>query len=104
MQMAQRDYNDLIARLGKGFMEKSFDIVVSYQEEGMPLVTNTIRGCRIKKSDGGSAAGNDANMVGVDLDPWYILWNGVEPLSSMLKGLADADRRRDARRAAEQAR
>jgi hypothetical protein len=91
IQMAQQDHAELIQHLGEGFLEKSFDVVISYQEEGMPLIVNTIRGCRIKKNDGGSSAGSDANMVGIDLHPFYILWNGIGPLSNMLRGLDHDD-------------
>lgn len=78
--LAQSDHLELIQRLGGGFFRKSFVIVISYQEEGMPLIVNTLKGCRIKKNDGGSSQGSDANMVTLDLAIQEILWNGISPI------------------------
>jgi hypothetical protein len=80
--LAQSDHQELIQRLGGGFFRKSFVIVISYQEEGMPLVVNTLKGCRITKNDGGSSQGSDANMVTLNLAIHEILWNGVSPIFS----------------------
>lgn len=77
--------NLIQAALGKGFMAVPFDIVAGYKDDGMPLIVDTIRGCRIKKNDT-SSSGSDPNELTFDLHPMYILWNGVNPFPGLLLG------------------
>lgn len=76
---------ELVTKLGNGFMVKPFDLVVSYAADGLPLVTDIVRGCRIKKNDR-SSEGTDAIEMPMDLHPMSIKWNGLDPIPNMLKG------------------
>lgn len=58
-----------------------FDVQVQYAESGAPVVTDSLRGCRIYKAPRTAAVGPDAIMVEVDLAPLLILLNG-QPMSS----------------------
>lgn len=84
--MAREDFLELITDLGDGFMSKAFDIIVSYAEEGMPYITDTIRGCRITQSSYSSSAGSDPISVEVTVHPMMILHNGQAPFRGALLG------------------
>lgn len=75
-------------KLGPGYKEVSFDIVVSYTEDGFDTITDTIVGCRIKKDQGGGQDGTDALTVPWDLDVMNILWDGVSSIKKTLEQLA----------------
>lgn len=75
-------------KLGAGYKEVSFDITVSYVEDGFDTITDTIVGCRIKKDQGGGSSGADALTVSWDLDVMQILWDGVDSLKKTLSQAA----------------
>lgn len=80
--MAKQDFELLkaaLAGLGQGgFGEAVFLITVSYRVFGLPLITDTIEGCRIKHNENAHSSGNtDALLTKCDLSVFRIGWNGV---------------------------
>jgi hypothetical protein len=84
IEMLLAEYYLLIARLGKGFALKRFTITVCYEAPGMPLVTDKIYGCRIKKPSHDNARGSDALVKKIDLMPLFITENGWSPIPKPL--------------------
>lgn len=80
----RHEYDALVRELGPGYLAIPFDIVVSYRELGMPLVTDTICAARLKTNDTGSS-GEDPTEVSCDLHVMGILFNGVVPYPGFLK-------------------
>lgn len=78
------EYEELKGSLGDGYLEKSFSIVAQYSEEGQPVVTDELLGCRIKSPDKSFQSGSDALTVKLDLDVMLIIENGVKPLTNTL--------------------
>ncbi len=58
-----------------------FDVQVQFAEAGGPVITDSLRGCRIYKVTQTMAVGPDAIMVEIDLRPLQSLRNG-QPMSS----------------------
>jgi hypothetical protein len=79
LELSREEWEILRAKFGDGFMLRSFDIQVSYSEDNMPLITDEVVGCRIKKVDYSNSQGPDASMVKLDLDVTYIKHNGSVP-------------------------
>lgn len=75
-------------KLGPGYKEIPFDIVVAYVEDGADTITDTIVGARITKDEGGGQDGPDGLSVPWDLDVMDILWDGVSSLKKTLEKLA----------------
>lgn len=70
----------------QGFMEVSFDITISRWEQGAPINTSKLVGCRIKKVDHQASEGGDALVVSFDLDVMRITENNLEPhLKSLVR-------------------
>lgn len=86
MEMYKEEATNLIVGLGPGYMEVVFDIVVNYSE-GLNIVTDTIKGCRIKKVSDSHSQGTDAITTKLDLDVMSILFNGIKPMKDMLNGI-----------------
>jgi hypothetical protein len=66
----------------RGFMEVSFELVVSFAEAGQ-LHTDQITGCRIMKVSKAFKVGSEPLQVTLDLDVIAILENGLPPISQM---------------------
>ncbi len=84
LELYLEEYNQLIAELGAdgtGFLEKSFNIVVSYSEPNSAIITDKLIGCRLKGGDKGFSQGTDALTVKCDLSIMYIVENGLNPIS-----------------------
>lgn len=71
---------ELIAALGDGYLERSFDIVVHYAEAGSPMVTDTLIGCRIVDDGNSHKEGNDALTQKLELSIMRVDMNGVKPV------------------------
>lgn len=78
------EWEEFRRRLGSGFMEAVFDVVVNYRPPGSPMATDTLVGCRIKKVEKSSSAGSDPIAVKLELHIMRINWNGLDPLKKML--------------------
>lgn len=75
--LSKQDADQLIKDIGPGFKVKSFPVIVNYSEAGMPMITDTLVGCRITKTEA-SSSGTDATMIKFSLHIMNILWNGVD--------------------------
>lgn len=73
--------NAFIKRLGRGFMNKSFPITVSYAEnaEGA-VITDRLVGCMITNHEDSPKQGNEALMVKFDIHIMRITYDGVDPI------------------------
>lgn len=78
------EWKEILDALGHGYMEKTFDITVSYAEEGRPTVTDKLRGCRIKRVEESHSQGTDGLTVKLDLHVLWIEYGGKRPLRKML--------------------
>lgn len=79
-------YDEIVALLGTGFGTVPFDLVVQFSSPGVPLTTDTLRGCRITGPSADNKDGEDASMIKLELMPMYLLWNGVSILPNLLEG------------------
>jgi len=79
----RREFDELVQKLGEGYMEIVFPITVSYANDGQPLVTDTIVGCTITEDDHSNSSGTDPTEVKITFDPMYILVNGVAPIKGL---------------------
>jgi hypothetical protein len=83
--MYKSEFDEMVALLGPGYMEKYFDLSVTYAEAGSPTTTDSIVACRIKKVSNAHSEGGEPLAVKVDLDPSHILRNGLHGLINPLK-------------------
>lgn len=60
-----------------GFMEKRFQISVSYAEIGSAIVTDILRACRVVKAGKAYSRGTEALFVTLDLHIMEVLENGL---------------------------
>src|SRR4051812_25063026 len=79
LTLYRQEFDELVARLGPGFMERSFPIAAMYADEGQPTVCDQLIGCRIKNVDKSSSEGSEALTVKLDLHIMLIRFNGVSP-------------------------
>ncbi len=71
------DFGELIATLGEGYGGVSFNIVVTYSNEGQNVTTVELIGCRITEHSGGSEAGGDPTMEEISIDIMEVKHNGL---------------------------
>lgn len=76
-------HDELIERFGDGYFEKRFNVTVNYAEEGQPVTTDRLVGCRLKASEKSGSQGTDGLEVTAPLHVTYITENGKKPLSNM---------------------
>lgn len=72
-------------RLGDGYMEKEIDIVVTYSDKDLPLVTDTLERCRITNIDDSHSQGPGALTEAWTFKPMTVLRNGKTPLENHLR-------------------
>ena len=72
---------------GKGYGDATFDVIVTYGENGFDTITDTIRGCNIDSTEAGVSQGPDALTRKIELSPLKILYNGLDDLTNPLVGL-----------------
>lgn len=83
LTMFKQEFQQLVALLGAGYMEVSFDTVVSFSEQGSAVITDVLSGCRIKKAEDSGSEGGDPLTVKVDLHVMALIRNGVPPLNPL---------------------
>lgn len=83
--MHQEGWDIFRNHLGNGFMEKSWTAIVNYADDGQPVTTDEVVGCRITNVEKGGSQGTDGNTVTLSLNILYIIEDGVEPLHKMRK-------------------
>ena len=84
-EIYKSEFQDFLDVLGDGYMEKSFDITVSYQEGTERVLTDKLVGCRIKKHADSPKQGSDPMTVKVDLHLHHIEMNGKKPTTDKLR-------------------
>lgn len=67
IEFGLHDGQQLLDDLGDGYGRISFQVLVQYAEEGMPVVTVELPVCRIKSVDNGATAGGDPTKIKFDL-------------------------------------
>ena len=78
VEMYRTEAQNLIEKIGDGFYEVAWDITVCYREPGLPIITDSIRGVRLKKTNADNSDGSDASSLKFDPDIILpILWNGI---------------------------
>jgi hypothetical protein len=82
IEIRKESFNNLIARLGEGFMESTFQVVVNYQDAGNPCTTDTLVACQIDECGDDHSDGTDDLVVPITLHIMDILWNGVAATKS----------------------
>lgn len=76
MTLYKLDADELLEALGDGFGEISFNIEVNFAEEGQPISSVEIIGCRITEVSESNKEGDEPTMTKFDLDVMDILFNG----------------------------
>jgi hypothetical protein len=78
-------WKEMLDKLGDGFMEKIFDIVVIYAEEkDAPLVEDKIKHCRISEIAQSPKEGDEPVKVKLTIDVMRIVYNDKEVLEKPL--------------------
>lgn len=81
MELFLEEANELLERLGNGFMERSFSGVVAYEEPGSGKIrTDELVGCRIKGTSDSHSQGTDGLTRKFDLSLQKVRYDGREPL------------------------
>jgi hypothetical protein len=81
------EYSNLIGAIslaGEGYMTQLFNILVSYNLGNGTLVNDMLYGCRIKSDSSDHRKGGTALTVNFDLQPIYIVRNGILPNDDFL--------------------
>ena len=79
--LSRESYQDLIAKLGPYWLEKTFNVTCSYGEPGKKTISDVIQQCQFTGQDL-SASGNEAIPVKVELLVLgKIKWGGLEPIN-----------------------
>ncbi|MEM9693011.1 MAG: hypothetical protein AAGA56_10730 [Myxococcota bacterium] len=82
--MLRRTRDTMAAELGAGYFDRMWDATVSYAEEGLPLVTDELRGCTFTEEDFSNERGSDPTMVSLSFKGLQLRPNGVAPLRDMI--------------------
>ncbi|MEM9692608.1 MAG: hypothetical protein AAGA56_08690 [Myxococcota bacterium] len=84
MMMLRRTHDTLVQDLGPGYFDRMWDAIVSYAEEGLPLVTDELRGCTFTEEDYSNERGADPTMISLSFKGLQLRPNGVAPLRDMI--------------------
>jgi hypothetical protein len=71
-------------KLGAGYLETPFDVVVQYAEPGQDVVTDELIGARLKGLESSHSSGTDPLKESSDLSIMFIRRNGVQGLLNPL--------------------
>lgn len=83
MTLLREGWDALRDQFGDGYLEKSFALVVSYADDGQPIVTDELVGVRITSVENSPSQGTDGLEVSLELSILYVLENGKKPLRNM---------------------
>lgn len=88
MEITKEVYGNLIEALSQdtqyGYMEKPFNITVTYQDVGGPLIVDELIGCRLGEDEDSHKSGPEGLTVRCTLDPVYIVRNGRNAVGEQL--------------------
>lgn len=76
-------WDAIVDRFGHGFFERKFRATVNYAEDGQPVTTDELVGCRFTSSEKGGSQGTDGLTVTAPIFITYIIENGKMPLRNM---------------------
>ena len=71
------------AQQGVGYGDVFFDILVSYNENGFDVITDTLKGCTMDSTEAAGAEGTDPLKRKFALNPIKILLNGIDDLGPL---------------------
>lgn len=71
--------------LNGGYGDVFFQVVVTYTENGLDTVTDSILGCTMDSTEVGNAEGTDPSKRKIDLAPLKVLFNGQDDLATPLQ-------------------
>lgn len=80
-------YANLTANGAVAILDVDFDIVVQYSINGIDVVTDVLRGCRITNLDASNAQGNDATKRTHSLSIMRVTLNGIDAFAANDGGL-----------------
>lgn len=82
MEIAKHEFNQIVAKMGNGYLNQQFEIVVSYKPSGsLPRATDEIRDCQLD-DDGHSSATGDPAMVSIGGPATGAYYNGIDPFGT----------------------
>lgn len=81
--MYKQEADEFIESLGNGYMERSFNVVVNYSDDGQPVKTTRIIGARIADESDENEEGTDALCTKFELDVIAVIKNGVSPMRNL---------------------
>lgn len=84
-EIYKQEFQEFIGRFGDGFMEKSFDVTVAYEDYNQLTIVDEIIGCRIKKIADSPKDGSDSPTVKVDLHILEVRYNKLKPTRSRIR-------------------
>jgi len=67
--------------LNGGYGDVFFQVIVSYTENGLDTVTDTILGCTMDSTEAANAEGTDPSKRKFEMSPLKILFNGQDDLA-----------------------
>lgn len=70
-------------QLNVGYGDVFFDVLVSYNENGFDVITDTIKGCTLDSTEAAGAEGTDPLKRKFNLSPIKILFNGIDDLGPL---------------------
>lgn len=86
LEMYSQQGHQFLQALGQGYKETTWDATVTYSENGLDTITDTLIGCRIQEVDKSNSQGTDASTMKFTLSVMKVLHDGLESLVNPLSG------------------
>jgi len=91
IELYLNEFNNLVDLLGgAGYGDTTFSILVTYSENGLDTVTDTILGCTLDSTEASNAEGTDALVRKCELNPLKILFKGKDDSANPIKNTTAA--------------
>lgn len=91
LELLRKNYDEFVAELARRAgatgnpFEVRFDLVISYSEDGSPVVTDELVTCQIKGNGAENQQGSDPTKIKVPLDCRALIWNGRLPYKGFVR-------------------
>lgn len=72
------EYNYLMQKLGPGYGDKFFQILVVAREDGFDVIQDELNGCTIDETDASNSQGTDPTVRKITVNPVKILFGGLD--------------------------
>jgi hypothetical protein len=72
---------------GAGYGDVFFNVDVTYSENGLDVIHDTLIGCTIDSTEASNSKGSEGSLRTVNLSPLKVLFNGIDDNSSPLQGV-----------------